>query len=98
MWMILSRGTIAAIQNVGYEIFNLGGGRNPISLNTIIEKLETLIGKKAIIDLKPFHIADLMETWADIDKAKNLLIGNRKVSMMKDWKSLFLGTLIIRNG
>ena len=42
-------------------------------LTTIIENLETLIGKKAIINHKPFHIADLMETWADIEKAKNLL-------------------------
>ena len=69
----IASGTIAAIQDVGYEIINLGGGRNPVSLNTIIEKLETLIGKKAVIDHKPFHIADLMETWADIEKAKNLL-------------------------
>lgn len=69
----IANGTIAAIQNVGYEIINLGGGRNPVSLNTIIEKLEILIGKKAIIDYKPFHIADSMETWADIEKAKNLL-------------------------
>ena len=27
----IADGTIAAIQNVGYEIFNLGGGRNPVS-------------------------------------------------------------------
>ncbi len=43
----IARGTIAATQNVGYEIINLGGGRNPISLNTIISKLEVLLGKKA---------------------------------------------------
>jgi nucleoside-diphosphate-sugar epimerase len=77
----IASGTIAAIQNVGYEIINLGGGRNPVSLNTIIEKLETLIGKKAKIDYKPFHIADLMETWADIEKAKNLLGWEPKVSL-----------------
>jgi UDP-glucuronate 4-epimerase len=69
----IARGTVAAIEDVGYEIINLGGGRNPVSLNTIIEKLETLIGKKAVIDHKPFHVADLIETWADIEKAKNLL-------------------------
>ena len=69
----IARGTIAAIQDVGYEIINLGGGRNPVSLNTIISKLEELLGKKAKIDHKPFHVADLMETWADISKAKNLL-------------------------
>ena len=69
----IARGTINAIQNVGYEIINLGGGRNPVSLTSVIEKLEALIGKKAKIDYQPFHIADLMETWADIDKAKNIL-------------------------
>ena len=77
----IANGTIAAIQNVEYQIINLGGGRNPVSLNTIIEKLETLIGKKAVIDHKPFHIADLMETWADIEKARNLLGWEPKVSL-----------------
>ena len=69
----IARGTISAIEDVGYEIFNLGGGRNPVSLNIIVSKLEQLLGKKAKIDHKPFHVADLMETWADISKAKNLL-------------------------
>jgi UDP-glucuronate 4-epimerase len=77
----IARGSVAAIQDVGYEIINLGGGRNPVSLNTIIEKLETLIGKKAVIDHKPFHIADLMETWADIEKAKKLLGWEPNVSL-----------------
>jgi nucleoside-diphosphate-sugar epimerase len=77
----IARGTIAAIQNVGYEIINLGDGRNPVSLNTIISKLEELLGKKAKIDHKPFHVADLMETWADISKAKNLLGWEPKVSL-----------------
>jgi len=77
----IARGTIAAIQDVGYEIINLGGGRNPVSLNTIISKLEELLGKKAMIDHKPFHVADLMETWADISKAKNLLGWEPQVSL-----------------
>jgi UDP-glucuronate 4-epimerase len=69
----IARGTIAATEDVGYEIINLGGGKNPVSLNAIISKLEELLGKKAKIDHKPFHVADLMETWADISKAKRLL-------------------------
>jgi len=77
----IARGTIAAIQDVGYEIINLGGGRNPVSLNTIISKLEELLGKKAKIDHKPFHVADLMETWADISKAKNLMGWEPQVSL-----------------
>jgi nucleoside-diphosphate-sugar epimerase len=77
----IARGTIAAIQDVGYEIINLGGGRNPVSLNTVISKLEGLLGKKAKVDHKPFHVADLMETWADISKAKRLLDWEPRVSL-----------------
>ena len=77
----IARGTIAALEDVGYEIINLGGGRNPVSLNTIIAKLEELLGKKAKIDHKPFHVADLMETWADISKAKRLLGWEPQVSL-----------------
>jgi nucleoside-diphosphate-sugar epimerase len=77
----IARGTIAAIQDIGYEIINLGGGRNPVSLNTIIIKLEELLRKKANIDHKPFHVADLMETWADISKAKRLLGWEPQVSL-----------------
>ena len=77
----IARGTVSAIKDVGYEIINLGGGRNPVSLNTIISKLEKLLGKKAKIDHKPFHVADLMETWADISKAKNLLGWEPQISL-----------------
>ncbi len=77
----IARGTIAAIQDVGYEIINLGGGRNPVSLNIIIYKLEEFLGKKAKIDYKPFHVADLMETWADISKAKSLFGWEPQISL-----------------
>ena len=79
----IAKGTEAAIQDVGYEIINLGGGRNPVSLTTIIKKLELLIGKQANIKNKPFHIADIKETWADIGKAKNLLGWEPKTSLDK---------------
>jgi nucleoside-diphosphate-sugar epimerase len=77
----IARGTIDAIQDMGYEIINLGGGRKPVSLNIIISKLEELLGKKAKIDHKPFHVTDLMETWADISKAKRLLNWEPQVSL-----------------
>lgn len=83
----IARGSIAAIKNVGYEIINLGGGRNPVSLNTIISKLEDLLCKKVKIDHRPFHSADLMETWADISKAKSLLAWEPQVSLNKGLKS-----------
>lgn len=69
----IARGTILAAKPLGYEIINLGGGRNPISLQYMIATLEELVGKKALVEGKSFHAADLKETWADIGKAKRLL-------------------------
>ena len=69
----IAKGTILAMKPLGYEIINLGGGKNPISLKTIIEKIENLLGKKAKIEYRPFHKADMKETWADIEKAEQLL-------------------------
>jgi len=72
----IAEGTIKAMRDVGYEIINLGGGQNPISINAIIEMIEGHLGKTGIIENKPFHKADIKETWANIDKAARLL----------DWK------------
>lgn len=69
----IARGTVAALGLPGYEIINLGGGRNPVPIATMIGKLETLLGKKAVLDQQPFHSGDLRETWADIGKAGRLL-------------------------
>lgn len=77
----IARGTILAMKEVGYEIINLGGGMNPLSLNTIIGWIESHLNKKARIDQKPFHKADMMETWADISKAERLLGWKPEVSV-----------------
>ena len=69
----IAEGTVKALKPLGYEIINLGGGKNPISINYVINKIEEYLGKKAKIQNKPFHIADIKETWADIDKAGKLL-------------------------
>lgn len=76
----IARGTILAAKDVGYEVMNLGGGQNPISLNTVIAGIENRLGKKAVIDNRVFHKADIKETWADISKAKRLLGWEPKVS------------------
>lgn len=69
----IARGTIAAMRPLGYEIINLGGGNNPISINRMIETFEQMLGKKATIEYQPFNKSDMMHTWANIDKAKELL-------------------------
>lgn len=77
----IARGTIAATKKTGYEIINLGGGRNPVSLNEVIRRLEDLLGKRAKVERKPFHKADLKETWAEIEKANRLLGWRPEVSL-----------------
>jgi UDP-glucuronate 4-epimerase len=69
----IARGTILAARPLGYEIINLGGGQRPTTLMELIAAMEERLGKKAVIDHKPFNKADMMETWADISKAKRLL-------------------------
>jgi UDP-glucuronate 4-epimerase len=78
----IARGTIAACKEIGYEIVNLGGGNNPITLNQVIGFIETALGKKATYDYKPFHVADITETWADISKAKRLFGWEPRISPM----------------
>ncbi|TWU16026.1 SDR family NAD(P)-dependent oxidoreductase [Allorhodopirellula heiligendammensis] len=77
----IASGTIAALQPVGYEVVNLGGGGTPVSLNTIIEMLEARLGKKAKIENKTFHKADIKITSADISKARDLLGWTPKVEL-----------------
>jgi nucleoside-diphosphate-sugar epimerase len=76
----IARGTILAAKPLGYEIINLGGGRNPISLQTLIAFIERALDKKAIIAGKPFHVADIKETWADITKARRLLLWQPQIT------------------
>lgn len=77
----IAKGTISASKEVGYEVFNLGGGNNPVSINRFIKMIETVLGKKAIIDFQPMHKADMMETWANIDKAKKMLGWTPEISV-----------------
>lgn len=69
----IARGTVAALAPVGYEIINLGGGKRPRTLLDMIAILEALLGKKATLDCRPFHSADMLETSANISKAKEML-------------------------
>lgn len=69
----IARGTIAALQPLGYEVINLGGGNKPVTIGEVIAYIESALGKKACIERKPFHKADIKETSADISKAGKLL-------------------------
>jgi UDP-glucuronate 4-epimerase len=78
----IAEGTVRALKPFGYEIINLGGNQ-PYQLNEVIQIIEELLGKKAKIVYKSFHKADLKATWADINKAKQLLDWEPKVSLQE---------------
>lgn len=68
----IARGTIAGLKPLGYEVINLGSD-TPVVLMDAIRLVERLTGEKARLEFKPRHPADVLATWADIDKAKQLL-------------------------
>ncbi|MGD9898699.1 MAG: GDP-mannose 4,6-dehydratase, partial [Calditrichaceae bacterium] len=62
-----------AILNVnGYEIINLGESQT-ISVSDLITEIENAVGKKAKREILPMQPGDVIETFADVTKAKNLL-------------------------
>lgn len=68
----IARGTVLALKEVGYEIFNLGSDQ-PFAINDMLAILSQQLGKDPIIVRRPAHPADVAQTWADITKAKQLL-------------------------
>jgi UDP-glucuronate 4-epimerase len=69
----IARGTVAGLGlSAGYQIINLGSD-SPQDLIDIIRLIENIVGKKAIIDYRPRHPADVTATWADITRARQLL-------------------------
>ena len=74
----IAQGTIAALKPLGYQIINLGSDY-PVKLNYVIKLIEENLNKKAKINYLPKHPADVSATWADINKAKELLLWKPKV-------------------
>lgn len=67
-------GIIAAINysKSNYEIINLGNNK-PVKLTHLVKVIERVLGKKAKIMKLPEQPADVPQTYADINKAKQLL-------------------------
>ncbi|MCX8084316.1 MAG: GDP-mannose 4,6-dehydratase [Calditerrivibrio sp.] len=76
----IAEGTVRALKKVGYEIINLGNN-NPSRLSDAISYIEQCLGKKAVYDFRPFHKADMLATWANIEKAQHLLDWRPKVNL-----------------
>lgn len=68
----IARGTIAGLRPLGYEVINLGSDA-PVKLADLIVLVEELVGRRAHLEHRPRHPADVAATWADIGKAVRLL-------------------------
>ena len=69
----VARGVVAAVDRTpGYETINLGSDR-PVEINAVIDEIESVVGKTATIEHHPFPATDVMATWANISRARELL-------------------------
>lgn len=68
----IADGTIRCIDIEGYNIINLGND-NPVELMYVIRLIEDNLNKKALIEWLERHAADVPVTWADINRAREIL-------------------------
>lgn len=77
-------------QEFGFEIFNLGESQT-VTLNRLIELLESALGRKALRNPQPVQPGDVPRTCADISKARQKLGYNPKtriergIPLFVDW-------------
>jgi len=76
----IANGTILALRPVGYEIINLGG-HEVVRIKDLIRILEEQLGRKAKVEYRPLHRADMTANLAQVDKAARLLDWEPQVSL-----------------
>lgn len=69
----IARGTLLGAKPLGYSVVNLGGGKTPIALLDFISMIEERLGKKAELVFQPMSASEMIDTSADIRKAKEVL-------------------------
>jgi len=84
----IARGTILALQPLGYEIINLGG-HETITINNLVVLVEELAGRKAQVVHGPANPADMLANWANVEKARQLLGWQPQVGLREG-----IGTLV----
>ena len=82
-------GTIQAIDSCkGYEIINLGESKTTL-LKVIIDEIRTITGKNTEVNSLPMQPGDVIQTNADISKARKLLNYDPKVDIQSGLKRHF---------
>ena len=83
----IAAGTLLALKNVGYEVFNLGG-HEVMSINAVVEMFEKLLGQKAKRVYAPVHPADVFSNVADVGKARAMLGWQPQVGLQEGVQNL----------
>ena len=52
-------------KEVLYHLYNIGNSK-PVQLHSFIAAIESCVGKKAIMEMKPMQPGDVTKTWADV--------------------------------
>ncbi len=78
----IASGSVAALRPLGFEVINLGGDE-PHKLNALIALIEEQTGKRAEIDERPMHRADVLATWADVSCAREKLSWSPTVDLVE---------------
>ena len=65
----IARGIIASLKPCGFRIFNLGAD-DPVKLSRMIELIEEISNKPALIHYQPLDSSDVPATWANIARAR----------------------------
>lgn len=76
----IAEATVSCLNLEGYKVLNLGNDR-PVQLNYVINLIEELLNKKAVIEFQKRHPADIYATWADISEAKQYIGWYPKISI-----------------
>jgi UDP-glucuronate 4-epimerase len=79
----------------GFEIFNLGESHT-VTLAKLVELLEKFLGIKPIIDRQPSQPGDVPITFANVDKARQMLGYNPSVKF-EDGLVKFVESFMERN-
>jgi UDP-glucuronate 4-epimerase len=77
------------VDGVPFEVFNLGNS-HPVKLVEMVELLESITGKRAILERNASQPGDVPLTWADISKACRVL-GYRPAMPLQEGLEHFVG-------
>lgn len=76
------------ISGAPHQILNIGAS-SPVELEVFLQQLETVIGKKAVINKLPMQAGDVYETYADVSALEEITKYKPKVALQEGLQEFF---------